>query len=74
MKERLDKWFWKNWLWLVVGCLLQEKAIEMAYQHRGMFVIGGEWFVGLLVYLVVETIRSVIQSVKVILDYEDDES
>lgn len=62
--KAIGKYITKNWLWIIAGCLLQEKAIEIAYQDRGCFAIGGEWLVLIAVLLLVSIVRQVIWCVK----------
>lgn len=48
----------KNWIWIVVGCVLTRKAVEIAYDTRGVYRIGGEWLILPIILMLVSLVRS----------------
>ena len=49
----------RNWLWIVVGLILTEVFVKMAYAERGYVAYGGEWLTLPLVLMLVEVSRCV---------------
>lgn len=49
----------RNWLWIVVGLILTEVFVKMAYAEREYVAYGGEWLTLPLVLMLVEVSRCV---------------
>ena len=49
----------RNWLCIVVGLILTEVFVKMAYAERGYVAYGGEWLTLPLVLMLVEVSRCV---------------
>jgi len=49
----------RNWLWIVVGLILTEVFVKMAYAERGYVAYGGEWLTLPLVLMLGEGSRGV---------------
>lgn len=45
----------------VLGSALTQKAVQLAYVQRGYMAIGGEWLVFLIVLLIFDFIRNIVQ-------------
>lgn len=61
--RKMERFITRNWLWITLGCVLQKKAIELAYQERGFIAVGAEWFVLPIILLIVAIIRGMAQSI-----------
>lgn len=46
---------------IVLGSTLTKKAIQLAYIQRGYTAVGGEWLVWLIVLLIFDFVRSIVQ-------------
>ena len=54
----VERYILKNWIWIVVGCVLTRKAVETAYETRGVYRIGGEWLILPIILMLVSLVRS----------------
>ena len=63
MLDGLERWILKNWIPLIIGCILQKSAIEFAFVERGCIAAGGEWFVIPLVVLLWNFIPDLIRTI-----------
>ena len=61
----------RNWLWIVVGLILTEVFVKMAYAERGYVAYGGEWLTLPLVLMLVEGSRGVGDVVRYLFGTED---
>lgn len=61
----------RNWLWIVVGLILTEVFVKMAYAERGYVAYGGEWLTLPLVIMLVEVSRCVGDVVRCLFRTED---
>lgn len=43
--SKLERFVVKNWIWIILGCLLEAKAFKYAVSMRTCSGIGGEMFV-----------------------------
>lgn len=71
--RRMAEWFYRNWIWIVVGFVLQGLAIRAAYLERGYKAYGGEYLVLPIVLIAVLGVRQVIADIKYILGGSEDE-
>lgn len=70
--KALERFIIRNWFWIALGCVLQRKAIEMAFLERGYRAVGGEWLVLPLVLMAVELGRCIFWSVVEVMQMEDE--
>ena len=43
--KKLKRYIIRNWFWISAGLILTRYAVEYAYNQRGCWRFGGEWFV-----------------------------
>ena len=43
--KALQLFVYRYWVFIVVGCVMQKKAIDAAYFERGFLAVGGEWLI-----------------------------
>lgn len=55
----IKRYISRNWLWIVVGLMLTEVFVKMAYVERGYVAYGGEWLTLPLVLMLVQVSRCV---------------
>lgn len=46
---------------VLLGSVLTKKAVQLAYIQRGYLAVGGEWLVWLIVLLIFDFVRSIVQ-------------
>lgn len=71
--KALERYIINNWFWLSVGCILTNKAVEMAYFERGCRAIGGEWLVLPAILLAVKVVRAIIWSIAEMMQLEEED-
>lgn len=71
--KTLERFIIRNWFWIALGCVLQRKAIEIAYLERGYRAVGGEWLVLPVVLLAVELGRGIFWSIVEVMQMEDED-
>lgn len=55
--RKVKNYILRNWLLIVIGCILQVKAMQVGLVQRGGFQIGGDMFVLAFVLLIAEFFR-----------------
>ena len=65
--KRMAEWFFKNWIWIVVGFVLQGIAIRAAFLERGYMAYGGEHLILPLILVLVCFVQQVAADIKEIL-------
>lgn len=71
--KALERFIIRNWFWIALGCVLQRKAIEMAFLERGYRAVGGEWLVLPVVLMAVELGRNIFWSIIEVMQMEDED-
>ena len=71
--KALERFIIRNWFWITLGCVLQRKAIEMAFLERGYKAVGGEWLVLPLVLMAVELSRGIFWSIIEVMQMEEED-
>ena len=57
--RKAKRYISRNWLWIIVGPILTEVFVKMAYAERGYVAYGGEWLTLLLVLMLAKVSRCV---------------
>ncbi len=68
----LKRYISRNWFLIVVGLILTEIFVRMAYAERGYAAFGGEWLTLPIILLGSEVVKEFIASVRVLFGREDD--
>lgn len=68
----IKRYISRNWIWIVIGMILTEVFVEMAYKKRGYWAFGGEWLTLPLILMVMETVRNVRILISYLFRLEDD--
>ena len=61
--RKVKEYLTRNWLLIVVGCILQAKMVRLAYSQRGYVWFGGEMLVLLAVLAAWEYIKMLVRIV-----------
>ena len=73
MIKKFERFILKNWFWIILGCILTKKCIELAYIERGYKAVGGEYLVLPLLLMVVQLVRDMSRGVRYLLSQEVEE-
>ncbi len=68
----IKRYISRNWIWIVIGMILTEVFVEMAYKKRGYWAFGGEWMTLPLILMMMETVRNVRILISYLFRLEDD--
>lgn len=69
--KKIRRFILRNWFWIALGCVLQRKAIEMAYLERGYKAVGGEWLVLPIVVMLAVLSRNIFWNIVEVMQMED---
>lgn len=69
--RKVKRYISRNWLLIIVGLILTEVFVKMAYVERGYVAYGGEWLTLPLVLILAEVSRSVSDVVMYLFEAED---
>ncbi len=70
--SEIRRYISRNWIWIVVGLILTEVFVKMAYAEREAVAYGGEWLTLPLVLMAVEVARAVGNTIRYLFEMEDD--
>ena len=68
----IKRYISRNWIWIVIGMILTEVFVEMAYKKRAYWAFGGEWMTLPLILMMMETVRNVRILISYLFRLEDD--
>ena len=68
--KKLRRYIERNWLWIVLGLILTEKAVQAADLQRGYLAYGGEYLTLPLILMLVQLVRNVADFISAALEEE----